>query len=223
MSTVSELCWIAQISSALAFFSGLLDEANRGCDTSKGRCLGNTYTQVAARLMFICICVAECCSHVATITTNPLFFAFEESLWGIAYFITMPGYVHVFLSARELLRKQDLQDAVRGSVRYVMWFGLLASIFCFFYVPWVALVDVPPYFEYYRNDIQQGYQFLSFSDGLWQALTKRVVTHSWNTWGPILSNMIWRNTYFGPNVWACIGLALAPVAKWESGKTTLAV
>merc|ERR1712048_1270796 len=29
MSTVSELCWIAQISSALAFFSGLLDGAVR--------------------------------------------------------------------------------------------------------------------------------------------------------------------------------------------------
>lgn len=212
MSTVSELCWIAQISSALAFFSGLLDDARRGSDTSKGHSW-NTYTQIAARLMFICICVAECCSFVATITTNPLFFAFEESLWGIAYFITMPGYVHVFLSARELRGRQHLLSAVRMSLRYIELFGLLASIFCLFYVPWVAIVDVPPYVQDYRDDIEQGYQFLSFSEGVWEALTKRVVTHSWNTWGPILSNMIWRNTYFGPNVWACIGLALAPAVK----------
>merc|ERR1712187_1076175 len=112
MSTVSELCWIAQISSALAFFSGLLDDAWRGSDASKGHSW-NTYIQVAARLMFVCICVAECSSFVATITTNPLFFAFEESLWGIAYLITMPGYVHVFLSARELRRgRHDQQDGV---------------------------------------------------------------------------------------------------------------
>merc|ERR1719396_33084 len=115
MSTVSELCWIAQISSALAFFSGLLDGAVRGSDTSR-RCTWNAYAQIAARMMFVCICVAECCSFVATITTNPLFFAFEESLWGIAYFITMPGYVHVFLAARELLGRQDLKDAMRASL-----------------------------------------------------------------------------------------------------------
>merc|ERR1712187_486763 len=135
MSTVSELCWIAQIASALAFFSGLLDAAVRASGTSR-RCTWNAYAQIAARMMFVCICVAECCSFVATITTNPLFFAFEESLWGIAYLITMLGYVHLFLSARNMRTDPKLQDAVRGSVRYVECFGLLASFWCLFYVPW---------------------------------------------------------------------------------------
>merc|ERR1712187_660918 len=220
MSTRSELCWIAQISSALAFFSGLLNDARRGSDTSKGQSW-TTYTQIAARLMFICICVAECCSFVATITTNPLFFAFEESLWGIAYLITMPGYVHVFLSARKLRNSKDLKDGVSSNLRYIELLGFLASFWCLFYVPWVAIVDVPPYIQMYRDDVENGNQFLPFRQGVWQAWTERVLTHAWSTGGPILSSMIWRNTYFGTNVWACIGLALAPAVKLEVGKVDL--
>merc|ERR1712050_334351 len=126
----------------------------------------DTYVQIAARLMFVCICVAETSSHVATITTNPLFFGFEESLWGIAYLITMPGYVHVFLSARELRRSKDAQDESNASLRYIECFGFLASFFRFFYVPWVAIVDVPSYVQIYSDDMKQGKQFLSFSEGV---------------------------------------------------------
>merc|ERR1712187_77436 len=134
MSTVSELCWIAQISSALFFFSGILHNARRGSDASKQYSM-DTYVQIAARLMFVCICVAECCSFVATITTNPLFFAFEESLWGIAYLITMPGYVHLFLSARKMRTDQTSQDGIIVGLRYIELFGILALFFCFFYIP----------------------------------------------------------------------------------------
>lgn len=214
MSTVSELCWIAQISSALSFYSRHLHNASSGCDASKKYGI-YTYVQTAARLMFICICVAECCSFVATITTNPLFFAFEESLWGIAYLITMPGYIYVFLSARKLRTSQQVQDGKIVGLFYIELFGFLASFFCLFYIPWVATVDVPPYFRMYGTDLEQGKQYLSFREGVRDALTTLIVTRSWSTWGGILWGMVWRNTYFGPNVWACIGIALAPAVKLE--------
>jgi hypothetical protein len=173
----------------------------------------DTYIQTVARLMFVCICVAECCSFVATITTNPLFFAFEESLWGIAYLIAMPGYVYVFLSARRMRTSHHVQNVEIVGLQYIELFVFLASFFCFFYIPWVAKVDVPPYFRMYETDLSQGKQYLSFCEGVWDALTKVIATRSWRTWGGIMWSMVWRNTYFGPNVWACIGIALAPAVK----------
>merc|ERR1712232_24755 len=93
---------IAQISSAIAFCSSQIEQARSSAIASHW----NTYAQLSARLMFVLICVAETSSFVATITRNLLFFAIEESLWGVAYLITWPAYLHLFISARGAQRAQ---------------------------------------------------------------------------------------------------------------------
>mmetsp|Transcript_54129 Transcript_54129/g.150579 ORF Transcript_54129/g.150579 Transcript_54129/m.150579 type:complete len:369 (-) Transcript_54129:33-1139(-) len=213
MATIAELSWIAQLASALAFCSDQVHRETHRTSTSNG-CSWNAYAQVSARLMFIFICVAECCSFAATISLSNLWFAIEESLWGLAYLITWPAFVHLLYAAQG--SRQDQRCCVgRG---YVGLYALLASIFCFFYVPWVAILDVPPYWEAYQQQLREGFSFLPFWEGVKDALVKRVVTHSWEAWGPLLSNMIWRATYFGPNVWASILLAFAPRLSMDSGK-----
>lgn len=156
--------------------------------------------------MFLLVSVAECCSFVATLTLDKLFFAFEESLWGLAYLITWPSFLHLFLSARRI-RLAEGSGIGRSSVELL---SLAASILFLFYVPWGAFVDVPSYVDMYKTQIQHGFKFFSIADGVQDAWSTRIVTHSWDAWGPALGYMFWRMAYFGPTVWVCILLVFAP-------------
>src|SRR5262249_2092228 len=67
-------------------------------------------------------------------------------------------------------------------------------------------VDVPMYWSRWEVDRASGKEYLSFLQGVYDAASRRVVTHRWEDWR---SEVIWMSLYFSVAVWLSIALIQA--------------
>jgi hypothetical protein len=176
VATVAELCLAAQ-------WALLLRQVAAGTHAGLVTAL--------SRLVLPLIGFAEVCSWFATLTTNYLGNAFEESTWALVSALIVAGLVLSWSSHR-------------GRLRHVLSVGIFLNLSYFVFM---CLVDVPMYLSRWRADEAQGKAYLSLLGGIRDASHRWIATRSWQEWR---DEIPWMSLYFSVGVWVSIALVRAP-------------
>jgi hypothetical protein len=153
--------------------------------------VGSRVGVTIAWLVVPLIAVAEVCSWSATVTTCYLGNVAEESIWAFSASLLIAGCVTVWSRCR----------AARGP------FLAAALVLGTLYVVFMTTVDIPMYLSRWQADEAGGRAYLTLSQGLHDAWSRRVVTFDWATWRP---EMPWMTLYFSVCVWWSLALVFAP-------------
>jgi hypothetical protein len=139
------------------------------------------------------IAVAEMCSWYSTLTTCYLGNVLEESIWTLSASLLLVGCIAVWprcLAARKLF------------LAAVLALGVV-------YVLFMTTVDVPMYVSRWQADEARGRSYLTLSQGLRDAWSRRVVSFAWEEWR---TEIPWMTLYFSVCVWW--SLILVHVPRW---------
>ena len=133
------------------------------------------------------IVLAECFSWYAVITTDYLGHIIENSIWAVT-FLLIAGALFRLL--------EEFRSAARVAIA-VAFAGVIA------YVAFLALIDVPMYFDRWQADRESGKKILSLLAGLYDVSTHWVVTHDIVQWK---DEIAWMSLYFSAAVWSSLAL-----------------
>ena len=133
------------------------------------------------------IVLAECFSWYAVITTDYLGNIIENSIWAVT-FLLIAGALFRLIN--------EFHSAARVAIA-VAFSGVIA------YVSFLALIDVPMYFDRWQADQESGKKILSLLTGLYDVSTRRVVTHDIAQWR---DEIAWMSLYFSAAVWSSLAL-----------------
>ena len=136
------------------------------------------------------IAVAEILSWLATLTTNNLFHAFENSLWALTAAMAV-----AFLASRWRL----VGDRGKRVIAAAIGCGVA-------YIAFIAIIDVPMYLARW----QPGQEHLPLGDGLREIVQRCIVTREWAKWR---EDALWLTLYFTVAVWISIALPQVPTFK----------
>jgi hypothetical protein len=140
------------------------------------------------------IAVAEMCSWYAVLTTCYLGNAIEESIWALSATLLIVGCLALWCQRR----------AARGP------FLAAALVLGVAYVVFMCTVDIPMYASRWQADEAVGREYLSLSQGLQDAWSRRVVTFDWEAWQ---AEIPWMSLYFSVAVWWSLALVHAPLVR----------
>ena len=147
----------------------------------------------ASRAVVPLIVAAEILSWLATLTTNNLFHAAENSLWTLTAALAL-----TFLASRWRLVGDRGQRVIA------------AAIACgAAYIAFMVTVDVPMYLARWEPD----QEYLSLGDGMREILERCIVTRDWAKWR---EDALWLTLYFTVAVWISIALPHLPRLKGKS-------
>lgn len=136
------------------------------------------------------IALAQTACWLGVLTLNHLWHAVEELLWGLEMLLVAV----VFLAC--------LPSAQAASTTLLLLLGVLACLGA----AWVMLVqDVPMYARRHRLAVMESTRFLSVSQGLRDAWTRREPTGSWEVWKHEVG---WMTPYFTGGVWLSVLMIL---------------
>ena len=136
------------------------------------------------------IAVAEILSWLATLTTNNLFHAFENSLWALTAAMAV-----AFLASRWPLVGDRGKRVIAAAI------GCGAA-----YIAFIAIIDVPMYLARW----QPGQEHLSLGDGMREIVQRCTVDRDWAKWR---EDALWLTLYFTVAVWISIALPQVPPFK----------
>ncbi len=149
---------------------------------------------VISMLLVPLIALAEICSWYGVVTTAYIGNAIEESIWALAALLLIIGVAAVLRNCQASYRPMLMVLIVLGSG----------------YVLYMCTVDVPMYVSRWLADEASGREYLSLTQGLWDAGSRWTVTHSWDEWHP---EVPWMSLYFSVGVWC--SLALVHLPRWN--------
>ena len=142
-----------------------------------GAMTGADTTLNAAWLVVPLIVIAQCFSWYGVLTTNYRVTAIENSIWAVAFTAVGIGLCRLL---------PDFQGPVRVALA-------IAVIGIAFYLVFLVTVDIPMYVSRWRARRADGSKFLRPLDGLRDASTRWVVTHSLAEWR---DDIAWMSLYF---------------------------
>jgi hypothetical protein len=168
-----------------------------------GRAIARALAVPAARVLstvpLFLIPVAESFSWYAVVTTNYFGNFVEESLW------TLSGALFAVSLALLLPR-------AHGPLKRLLARSLAGSLA---YVTFMLTVDVRMYFVRLSADRASERRYLSFGEGIYDLIHRRVVTFAWSDWHEELA---WMFLYFSVSVWFSLSLISAP-RLWQARST----
>jgi hypothetical protein len=133
------------------------------------------------------LALAQCFCWYSVITLNHLGHAVEQSLWTV----TM-GIAGASVAAAA--------GHTTGSMKLLLW--AVAGISAVF-VTFMVTVDIPMYVRRYREGRRLGVRYLSFREGVRDAIERRIAVRDWNKWRP---EVAWLTGYFSFAVWLSVAL-----------------
>jgi hypothetical protein len=133
------------------------------------------------------IVLAECFSWHAVITTDYLGNVIENSIWAVT-FLLIAGALFRLLN--------EFHSAARVAIA-----AAFASVIA--YVAFLALIDVPMYFDRWQADQESGKKILSLLAGLYDVSTRWVVTRDIAQWK---DEIAWMSLFFRAAVWSSLAL-----------------
>jgi diacylglycerol kinase len=140
-----------------------------------------------SRVIVPLIAVAEMCSWYSVLTTSSFGHVIEESLWGVCAALLALSLVLLWPRCKREARPVIALMAVAGLA----------------YVAYMAGVDVPRYGARWLADLEQGRSYMTIAQGVADASSRWVVSHSWRDWQ---GEVAWMTLYFSVAVWMSIGL-----------------
>jgi hypothetical protein len=158
---------------------------------SAARAAGVRFGLAVSWLIVPLICLAEVCSWSAVLTTCYLGNVAEESIWAFSAALLIVACAVIWWRCR----------AARGPfLAAALGLGAL-------YVLFMCAVDVPMYVTRWQADEASGRAYLTVSQGLHDAWSRRVVSYSWADWR---AEVPWMTLYFSVCVWFSLALVRAP-------------
>lgn len=161
------------------------------------RAANSSSAYVISAMLVPMIVVAEVCSWYSVLTTSNIGHVFEESLWGIGAALVVVTMARIRPRCVPIPRATMIAWCTAGIA----------------YVTYMFTVDVPMYWNRWVAGESVGRAYLGFSEGVSDALQRRVVTWEWSDWG---SEVVWMTLYFSVAVWISISLVYAPAASAPS-------
>jgi len=174
-ATIAEICFVVQWAMLLSMMARL-----SGVNLAK---------RLAWALVPI-ICVAECASWFAVLTTNRMGNVIEESLWAMTAALFVAGLC---------LCHSKVEAHLRGCIKTGVALGLG-------YVLYMVTVDVPTYFALWQSAETQQVVYLSWSEG-WADIQRCIVTGQFEDWRYA---MVWMSLYFSVGVWISLAMVVWP-------------
>jgi hypothetical protein len=158
---------------------------------SAAKAVGSRFGVAFSWVLVPLIAVAEICSWSAVLTTCYLGNVAEESIWALSAALLLVACAIVWWRCR----------AVRGP------FLAAALVLGIVYVAFMCAVDIPMYVTRWQADEAGGRPYLTLSQGLHDAWSRRVVSYSWADWR---AEVPWMTLYFSVCVWWSLALVRAP-------------
>lgn len=146
----------------------------------------DTARNISNAIVPLILC-AEGCSWYAVITTDYFGNTVENSLWAVTF----------LLIAFALLR---MSNEFRGLIQAAIGVAIAGITG---YVVFLAVIDVPMYFDRWQVDVATGKQLLGVLAGLHDASTRWRVTHDFTQWK---DEIAWMSLYFSVAVWSSLAL-----------------
>lgn len=143
--------------------------------------------QLLAAALLPVIALAQLCCWLGVWTLDHGWHAAEELLWGLAMGMLALCFVALGLAAG-------------GGADWPYGLGLLG---CALAAGVMLLLDVPMYLRRRREEQVAGHRTLAVTEGLRDALHRRVPTGAWSVWRQEVG---WMTPYFSAAVWLSIGL-----------------
>ena len=150
----------------------------------------SSFLWTASRLLVPFILIAEICSWYAVLTTSNLGHVIEEAIWGASAVMIV-----ISLAAFRPRCPAKWRSTISG-----------AQIVGTIYAAYMFLIDVPMYWQRWLADESRGHGYLTISQGLFDTLERRVVSHRWEDWQ---GEVTWMSLYFSIAVWISIALIFA--------------
>jgi hypothetical protein len=147
-----------------------------------------------SRTILPLIAVAEICSWYSVLTTSNLGHVIEESLWGLSALLAVTAMA-------------AFHPRCPGRWRPALLTGVIAGVP---YAAYMFCIDVPMYWARWLDDEAHGRPYLTLTQGIQDALERRVVAHDWSAWE---SEVLWMTLYFSVAVWISILLVHASLAQ----------
>jgi hypothetical protein len=157
------------------------------CLHEVGELAGLDWVMSAALWVVPALTLAQCFCWYSVLTLNHLGHAIEQSLWTAT--MAVVG-VCLVASAPNL----------SGSMQGFVWAG---ATLAFGFVAFMTSIDVPMYIRRFREGRRAGRRYLSLTEGLRDALYRRVATRDWAKWRP---EVAWLTGYFSFAVWMSVAL-----------------
>ena len=151
------------------------------------RTTNSVFLRNVSHIIVPLIGIAEICSWYSVLTTSNFGHVIEESLWGLS-----ASLVAVSLAAFSPRCPVNWRPALHVAV-------LVGTV----YAAYMFLVDVPMYWSRWLLDQAHGREYLTLSQGAFDMLERRVVSHRWDDWK---SEVVWMSLYFSVAVWISISL-----------------
>ena len=124
------------------------------------------------------IFVAQILCWFGVLTTNQLFHVFEESIWAGVSAMIIPLLL-------KLVKKTEDSKIQKKLLAFV----IIDTV----YVIYMLLVDIPMYYRRYTENNESGYQYLSLREGLYDAMSCKLVTTKYEVWK---EDAMWMIGYF---------------------------
>lgn len=148
--------------------------------------------ETVSALLVPLIGLAQVFCWYGVVTLNPMSHAIEEATWTVA----------------EALIGLSLVSSWTGTSGALRIFVSIGGVCVLLHLVFKVTVDVPMYLRRWREDRRRGARVLSLSEGLSDALHRRVVTRDWSHWREEVG---WMTLYFSIGVWLSLALSVLPL------------
>jgi hypothetical protein len=163
---------------------------------------GSGFTRIISRIIVPFIVVAETCSWFAVLTTWNLGHVAENSIWGLCAALLVTSIAVVWRRSPEAWRPL-----------FAAWFAAGIA-----YVAFMFMVDVPMYWSRWVADEAIGRHYLTITQGLYDAATRRTVSFRWEDWK---HEVPWMSLYFSLAVWISISFIHSPFEREKDDSKAL--
>lgn len=135
------------------------------------------------------IVLAQSFCWYAALTLNHFWHGMEELAWVVMVLLAGSSFAIGYIN-------------LEGIYAALMVIGILGCIGSAYIM---LAIDIPMYFSRKDDSVNSGIQFLTVSEGINDAMSRRVQTSDWEVWK---KEALWITPYFTFGVWLSIGMAI---------------
>ncbi|MGR9108787.1 MAG: hypothetical protein ACU843_17860 [Gammaproteobacteria bacterium] len=135
------------------------------------------------------IVLAQISCWYAALTLNHFWHGMEEFAWVVMVLLAAGCFLNGFI-------------LLSGFNQVLMGIGLLSGLGSIYIM---LFFDIPMYFSRKQDGSRSGMKYLTITEGMNDALSRRVQTSDWEVWK---KEALWITPYFTVGVWLSIGMAL---------------
>lgn len=135
------------------------------------------------------IVIAQAFCWYATLSQNHFWHAMEEATWVIMIALATACFTYGFIE-------------LTGFYQVLMAIGILSCVGSAYIM---LFIDIPMYLSRQKEGSNMGQQYFTFTQGMSDALRRRVQTSDWSVWK---KEALWITPYFTVGVWLSISMML---------------